>query len=533
MFKRLSHAILAVLIILTLAVASGCSSKADSASTKPNDELTVAIGGEPDGGFDPTTGWGNHGSPVFQSTVLQLDKDLNIINDLATDYTVSENGLTYKVNLRKDVKFTDGQALTAKDIVFTYQTAATNSSVFDLTNLQSVTATGDYSVEFTLKEAQSTFTSTLAKLGIVPEHAYSKDYSQKPIGSGPYKFVQWDKGQQLIVEANPDYYGAKPSIKKITFLYLTEEAAYAAAKAGQVDVAAVVPSLALQDIPGKKLVAYKSVDNRGIMFPYVKAGNKTAKGDPIGNDVTSDLAIRKAINIAIDRKALVTGILNGHGAPAYSVCDNLPWWNPETVLKDADKDGAKKILADGGWKDSDNDGLLEKNGLKAKFTLVYPSGDSVRQSLAIAVSDEIKPLGITIEVLGKSWDDIEKLMHSDAILFGWGAHDPLEMYNLFNSKYMGVDYFNAGYYSNPKVDESMNKAMLSNNPTQADSYWKKAQWDGTTGFSAQGDAPWAWLVNLDHLYYVSDNLDLGAQKVHAHGHGWPITDTIAQWHFTK
>jgi len=534
MLKRLSHVMLTILITLSLAIASGCSSKVDSASTQQHkDELTVAIGGEPDGGFDPTTGWGGHGSPIFQSTILQWDKDLNVINDLATDYTVSKDSLTYKVNLRKDVKFTDGKALTAKDVVFTFETATTNSSVYDLTNLKSVTATGDYSVEFTLKEAQSTFTSTLVKVGIVPQHAYSKDYSQKPIGSGPYKFVQWDKGQQLIIEANPDYYGTKPYFKKITFLYLTEEAAYAAAKAGQVDVASVVPSLALQDIQGKKLVSYKSVDNRGIMFPYVKAGNKTKEGDPVGNDVTSDLAIRQAINMAINRKALVDGVLNGHGAPAYSVCDNLPWWNSETVIKDADKDGAKKILADAGWKDSNKDGILEKNGLKAKFTLVYPSGDSVRQSLAIAVSDEIKPLGITIEILGKSWDDINKLMHSDAILFGWGAHDPLEMYNLFNSKYMGVDYFNAGYYSNSKVDEYLNKAMLSSNSAEANTNWKKAQWDGTTGFSAKGDAPWAWLVNLDHLYYVSDTLDLGEQKVHAHGHGWPITDTIAQWHWTK
>lgn len=531
MLKKISEVVLVVMLILSLTVISGCSSKTGSASAKHKDELTLAIGGEPDGGFDPTTGWGEYGSPIFQSTILQWDKDLNIINDLATDYTVSKDGLTYKVNLRKDVKFTDGQGLTAKDVVFTYETAAKNSSVFDLTNLKSVTATNDFSVEFTLKEPQSTFTSTLAKLGIVPQHAYNKDYSQNPIGSGPYKFVQWDKGQQLIVAANPDYYGTKPYFNKITFLYLNEEAAYAAAKAGQVDVAAVAPSLALQDIPGKKLVAFKSVDNRGIMFPYVKAGKKNAAGDPIGNDVTSDIAIRKAINMAINRKALVDGVLNGHGAPAYSVCDNLPWWNSGTVFKDADMAGAKQTLTDDGWKDSDHDGMLEKNGLKAKFTLVYQAGDSVRQALAIAVSDEIKPLGIDIEVVGKSWDDIKKLMHSNAIVFGWGAHDPLEMYNLFNSKYMGVDYFNAGYYSNPQVDNYMNKAMLSNNQAEANVYWKKAQWDGTTGFSALGDAPYAWLVNLDHLYYVDDNLDLKAQKVHPHGHGWPITDTIAQWHW--
>ncbi|MEL7567055.1 MAG: ABC transporter substrate-binding protein [Dehalobacterium sp.] len=245
------------------------------------------------------------------------------------------------------------------------------------------------------------------------------------------------------------------------------------------------------------------------------------------------MAIRKAINVAIDRESLVDGVLNGYGSPAYSVCDRLPWWNPDTVIEDANLEQGKKILADGGWQDADGNGILEKDGLKARFTLIYPSGDQVRQSLAIAVSDQIKPLGIDVLVDGKSWDQIETLMYSNAILFGWGAHDPLEMYNLFHSKYMGVDYYNSGYYSNAKVDEYLDAAMNAKSETEANEYWQKAQWDGATGFSGQGDAPWAWLVNLNHLYLVSEKLDIGAQKVHPHGHGWPITDTIADWHWTE
>ncbi|ATW28894.1 nickel ABC transporter substrate-binding protein [Candidatus Formimonas warabiya] len=519
-----------------MAFSAGCGSadkENDNAVSAPKDELVVAIGGESEDGFDPTTGWGRYGSTLFQSKLFTRDKDLNIINDLATAYTVSDDGLTYQVDLRQDVKFSDGVPLTAADVVYTYETTAKNSSAFDLTNIQSVKALNDYAVQFVLKNPQSTFISIMAELGIVPKHAHNSEYAQKPIGSGPFKFVQWDKGQQLIAEVNPDYYGEKPFFKKITFLFLTEEAAFAAAKAGQVDIAGIVPSVADQEVAGMRLVPLPSVDNRGILFPYVKSGEKTEDGDPIGNDVTADLAIRKAINVALDRKALVDGVLNGYGAPAYSVCDHLPWWNPDTVLQDADLAQGKEILAQGGWQDSDGDGILEKNGLKATFILVYPSGDQVRQSLAIAASDQIKPLGINVAVEGKSWDEIETLMYSDAILFGWGSHDPLEMYNLFSSKYRGVDYYNSGYYSNAKVDEYLDAAMNAKSEAEANEYWKKAQWDGTTGFSTQGDAPWAWLVNLDHLYLVSEKLDIGAQKVHPHGHGWPITDTITSWHWTE
>jgi peptide/nickel transport system substrate-binding protein len=531
-----SISVFVVLALLT-ALLTGCKSEnkkqTNSKKEKNKNELILAVGGEPEDGFDPTTGWGRYGSPVFQSTLFTLDSNMKIVNDLATEYNVSSDGLVFTVKIRKDAKFSDGKPLTSADVVFTYETASKSSSVVDLTVMKSVEATDDYSIKFTLKNPQSTFINILASTGIVPKHAYGKDYSQKPIGSGPYKFVQWDKGQQLIVEENSYYYGKKSIFKKITFLYLTEEAAFAAAQAGQVDIAAVVPSVAKQKVSGMKLVALESVDNRGIMFPYVKSGEKTKDGYPIGNDVTSDIAIRKAINMAIDRKSLIDGVLNGFGSAAYSVCDKMPWWNSETVIKDADIEGAKKVLQEGGWKDTNNDGVLEKANLKAEFKLIYPAGDSTRQSLAIASADKVKALGIKINVDGKSWDDIKKVMYSDAILFGWGSHDPLEMYNLYSSKFRGVDYYNSGYYSNPKVDEYMNKALAATDEKEATSNWQKAQWDGKTGMSTKGDAPWAWLVNLNHLYFVSESLNIGKQKIHPHGHGWPITTNIEEWTWEK
>ena len=137
--------------------------------------------------------------------------------------------------------------------------------------------------------------------------------------------VQWDKGQQLIVEANPEYYGTKPAFKKVTFLFLAEDAAFAAAKAGQVDMAAIPSSFASQTVEGMKVVAVDSVDNRGVGFPMVPAqGKKTKDGYAIGNDVTSDKAIRLAVNYAMDRKALVDGPLYGYGSAAFSPADGLP-----------------------------------------------------------------------------------------------------------------------------------------------------------------------------------------------------------------
>ncbi|WP_338470768.1 ABC transporter substrate-binding protein [Niallia sp. XMNu-256] len=516
---------------------AGCTeSKPAPENTKDNerknDELVLAFGSEPESGFDPTTGWGRYGSPLFQSTLLKRDDKLNIVHDLATGYEVNEAGNVWTVHIRDDVKFSDGQPLTADDVVFTFETAAKNGSVVDLHLLEKVEATDKHTVQFTLKEPQSTFVNTLIATGIVPEHAYGSDYAENPIGSGPFQLVQWDKGQQVIVEANPEYYEKQPYFKKITFLFLNEDAAFAAAQAGKVDLAAIPAAFSKQEVPGMKLESFETVDNRGIAFPYVKSGKLTEDGHPIGNDVTADPAIRQAINLAVDRQALVDGILEGHGTPAYTSVDGLPWWNPETVIEEADLEGLRKLLTEAGWKDGNGDGTLEKGALKAEFTLYYPANDTIRQSLAIAVADRMKPLGIGIHLEGASWDVIEKEMHANPVLMGWGSHDPYEMVSIYGSENAGVDYFNTGYYQNKTVDDYFEKALHASTEEEAIQYWKKAQWDGTTGLSAKGDAPWAWLVNINHLYLVKEGLDMGEQRIHVHGHGWPATDNIADWKWT-
>ncbi|MCC5912398.1 MAG: ABC transporter substrate-binding protein [Clostridiaceae bacterium] len=531
--KKMALIMIFILTVSTM-MFTGCSSPQEEGATTEEevihkDELILAIGSEPDDGFDPTNGWGRYGSPLFQSTLLTRDNNFNIVYDLATDYEVSEDGLVWTVYLREDVKFSDGEALTAEDVVYTFETAASSGSVIDLNIMEKVEAVNEYTVEFTLKQPQSTFIQLLTTTGIVPQHAHDENYAKHPIGSGPFKFVQWDKGQQLIVEVNPMYYGEKPAFNKLTFVFLGEDGAFAAARAGQVDVAAIPASFAKQAVPGMKLVNIESVDNRGILFPFVKSGGKTEEGFAIGNDVTADIAIRTAINVGIDRRALVEGILEGFGTPAYSVSDGMPWWNPDTVIEDANIEKAREILTDAGWEDTNGDGILEKGDIKAEFIILYPAGDQIRQSLAIAAADMMRPLGINAIPEGKSWDELEKMMYSNAVLFGWGSYDPLEMYNLYSSETVGEGYYNTGYYGNPTVDEYMNKALAATNEEEANEYWRKAQWDGTTGFSAKGDAPWAWLVNLDHLYLVSENLDIGTPKIQPHGHGWPMTDNITEW----
>ena len=239
------RSLLACLLLACLLAGCGGQQPAGGQAAQPNrtDSVVIAmdVNSEPAAGFDPAYGWGageHVHEPLIQSTLTVTNPDLTIGYDLATGYTVSDDGLTWTVTIRDDVTFTDGQPLTAQDVAFTYNTVKAASSVNDFTMLDRAEALDDTTVAFHMNRPFSIWPYTMAVVGIVPEHAYdSETYGRNPIGSGRYILKQWDQGQQVILEANPDYYGEAPKMQQVTILFMEEDAAFLAAQAGQVDVA--------------------------------------------------------------------------------------------------------------------------------------------------------------------------------------------------------------------------------------------------------------------------------------------------------
>ncbi|MFN4128522.1 MAG: ABC transporter substrate-binding protein [Paracoccaceae bacterium] len=520
-FRQLLRAWVALLLTGLL------SSPADARS------LILAIGGEPDGGFDPVTGWGEYGHPLFQATLLRHTPDLEIEGDLAVDWSLSEDRKTWRITLRDDARFSDGTPLTAADVVHTFNAARDAGGLTDATALREARATGAFAVELDLHAPQTTFVRRLLTLGIVPAATYGPGYARAPVGAGPLRMVEWREGEQLVTEPNPYWHGGKIGFDRISFVFGSEDAGLALAQSGMAQLVAVPPAQAGRAPAGMVAIGRQTVDNRGIAFPMLPRQERpSAEGHPVGNDVTSDPAIRRAINLALDRSVLVELALNGKGRPAFGPVDGLPWDNPAARLESADPAAAAAVLAEAGWLDEDGDGQLARDGVAASFDLVYPASDRTRQALALGVADQLRTIGIRAEALGRSWAEIGALKHSAAVLFGWGAHDPQEVYNLHHSAMAGIEYFNPGFYSNPAVDAHLDAAQAAASPEAAIAHWQAAQWDGETGFGARGDASWAWLVNLEHTYFVSDCLDLGPPQIHPHGHGFPITHNIANWAWT-
>ncbi len=523
----------AVMCIAVTGMLSGCASRgrADGSRQEPQerDTVIVAITDEP-ATLDPVQGWGHGNTPLIQSTLIRYGSDMHFEEDLAVDYQLDASGLVWTFTLRDDAKFTDGEAVTADDVVFTFETAKAAQASVDLTFVERIEAVNDTTVKFVLSRPTSVFLNTAASVGIIPEHAYGADYGTAPVGSGPWKFVQWNPQEQLILEANEDYYGTIPFIKKAAIVFMTEDAAFAAVQAGQVDVALTAATLADARIDGYHVARVRSVDNRGFTLPMLPAeGNVTEGGYPIGNDVTCNLEIRQAVACAIDRELVADAALNGFATPCYSENDNMPWNNPEVVIE-TDVERARKLLADVGWADTDGDGVVEKDGIRAAFTVLYPSGDSVRQAVAFAAAEQVSDIGIQITVEGTSWDDLAKRMFSDGVMMGWGAANPYESYCLYQSGgAFQDDFYNPEGYQSEETDRYLSAAMEALTTEEAYRNWKLAQWDGVAGTSMKGACPWVWIVNIDHLYYVRDGLDIGVQQLHPHGSSMPLLQNLHEW----
>lgn len=523
-----------LICFLSLSLTAGCGgsaseSRSDTSENRSSVVIAMDPNSEPEAGFDPAFGWGageHVHEPLIQSTLTVTNADLTIDYDLATDYSVSEDGLLWTVQIRDDVKFTDGEPLTARDVAFTYNTVKGSSSVNDFTMLDHAEVLNDTTVAFHMTRPFSIWPYTMAVVGIIPEHAYdSATYGSNPIGSGRYILKQWDKGQQVILDANPDYYGEQPNMQRVTIVFMEEDAAFLAAQAGEVDLAYTSATYSDQTVEGYSLAAYESVDNRGFNLPAIPE-QTTESGKRIGNDFTADVQVRRAINIGVDRQEMIDHVLNGYGSPAYSVCDQMPWYNPDSEVA-YDPEKAKTLLDEAGWKTGE-DGIREKDGVKAELNLLYATGDSVRQALAADFADQLKDLGISCTLEGVGWDTAYDRAQSDPLIWGWGAHTPMELYNLYHTiGDTGLAQYSP--YSNSTVDAYMDQALASSDLEASYDLWQKAQWDGTTGVTQEGDIPWVWLVNIDHLYWVADGLQVAEQKIHPHGHGWSIVNNVDQW----
>ncbi len=486
---------------------------------------------EPKAGFDPLTGWGcghQNYNPLIQSCLFKTDSNGTMVPDLATGYSISDDGKTWTVNLRNDVKFSDNSTLDAEDVAFTFNKAKETESELDLTNLANATAVNSTTVQFHLVEPRSTFIYDLRYVGIVPAEYDNATYGEHPIGSGPYVLDHWDKGQQAIFKINDNYYDKKPYFTQITLVFPEESTWLELAKSNDFDVVPVATSALNQSVDGYQFVEKSAGRAQGVSLPYLPDNGTVINGTyKIGNNVTADKSIREALNVGIDRNKMVDSVFSGHAKPEYTGVDTRDYANNASKVNDSNVEQAKQILAQGGWTDTNGDGIVEKNGTKASFDLYYPPDYLDRQSLSTVFSEQAKQIGIEVNLKGADWDTIYQNMYSSAALMQQTSPDPYKsIYQQYHSKEVDGFYMNPNLYNNSASDALMEQAMHSNDFNQANSYWSQSALVNGGGWGPAGDAPWVWLANYDYNYFIKDGVNIGNQP---DGLGNDILINICEW----
>ena len=535
MNKKIICIAIAIILAISFAVFSFTNTSTDNDPT----HLTVVAHSniaEPEDGFNPLTGWGcghQNYNPLVQSCLFKTSQNGEIVPDLAESYSISEDGKTWTVNVRDDVVFSDNSTFDAEDVAFTFNTAKKTESDLDLTNIENVVAINSTCVKFNLTEPRSTFIYDLRYVGIVPSDSYDNTtYGEHPIGTGPYVLDHWDKGQQAIFKINDNYYGNKPYFTQITLLFPDESTWLELAKTKDVDVVPVATSALDQKVDGYQFVEKSAGRAQGIALPYLNdTGIITKDNYTVGNNVTADKSIRQALNVGINRQEMCDGIFSGHATPEYTGVDTRNYGNDNAKVVDGDINKAKTILKEGGWKDIDNDGIVEKNGTKASFDLYYPPDYLDRQAISVVFAEQAKEIGIEVNLKCANWDTIYANMYSSATLMQQTSPDPYKsIYQQYHSKEMDGFYMNPNLYNNTNADRIMEEAMNTTNLNQSNNLWAKSSYFDNEGWGPAGDAPWVWVANYDYNYFIKNDIDIGKQP---DGLGNDILINIEDWSRTN
>lgn len=374
--------------------------------------------------------------------LMRLDEDLNPVLDLAESYeAISDTEWEFK--LRQDVKFHDGTSMKAEDVKASLEWAKgfTEVSLYN-DNIQSVEVVDDYTVRITTPTPSPVLLFNLTQHGnaIVPKKLIDEghDFNTQPIGTGPYKFVSWTRGDQVEFEAFEDFYLGEPSIKHVIWKIIPEGSSRTIAlEAGEVDLVIEVEAMDVERIQENDKLA--TIQYKPTSVTWVMLNNEKQFMD--------NENIRHAINCAIDKESVVTVALNGLGEPALA---QMPTNIPGVTEENADQYDVEKAKE---W--------LEKSGVdpaEIKFSIIC--SDDTKKRAGEVVQANLKEIGIecTLESMDLA-TYLSATAEGDfvAAIGGYGMSDTISYFNgVFHSK--SINASNKSRLNNPEIDALIDQA---------------------------------------------------------------------------
>lgn len=524
-------------VAATALTVTGCAMPSTpDPSSAPQREIVLADAYDL-GQYNPVSGYGELGvSPLYDGLMRLESSGPDTLPTFApalasADPSPNADFTEWTVPLRSGVTFHDGSEFDAADVVATYTAVLDPASASQIASsfamIDRVTASrsdAGESVTFTLKYPYTDFPARLL-LAIAPSEKLpggptsESSLNREPIGTGPYRLTELS-ADRAVFTANDDYWRGRPQVEKLTTVHVADDNTRALrVSAGEFDGTIIPPTLAetFASRPGFSVEAAHSADWRGVSFPAT-------------SPFTADPQVRRALNHAVDRQAMVDTVLAGYGTPAHTPVSAVydDYFDPNATFA-YDPDRARSMLAAAGWTPGAG-GILANGGDRASFTLAYDPTDSVRRDLATAFAADLGRVGVEVKLEAVGWDRLESRIGDIGILLGGGDKPyslDTQLHATLHSPMPGTAIWdNPGRHGTPARDAALDAARRTADKAARTTLYRQVQ-------AAYIDDPsYVFLAFLQHTYATRDTgWQRGPLTVepHAHGVDWGPWWDLASW----
>lgn len=442
---------------------------------------------------------------LFMS-LTRLDAKLKTVPYLAEAWQFSPGDTVLTFHLRQDVFWTDGPQTTAEDVLFTYHVATDPATAYPAASRFDLVKSADLVDRFTVRfHLAKNYPDVLhhLQMPILPKHLLAgipagkmaeAAFNRRPIGNGPYILKEWLGNQKLVFEANPDFALGRPYLDRIVFVIIPDETVlFSNLLSGEVDI---VPALTPEQ---KNLLR----QNRRIrLLQYHSRGYTFAAWNLADPRLTK--RVRQALTYAIDREEIIATLLEGSGQPIQGPIMPFVWaYDPSLTGIPFDLRRARALLAREGWRDSDGDGLVDKNGKPFLITLKTNAESRLRRDVAVMIQAQLAKIGIMVRIQTVEWNlllqQVFEKRDFDGLILGWDADFAVDPAPVWHSRSIESGYNFIGY-KNPRVDELLESGRTAGSRESARKYWFEFQ-----RIIAE-DCPYTFLFMKDNLAGISSRV---------------------------
>ncbi len=415
--------------------------------------------------------------------LLRYNKDLQVEPYAAEWYSVEEEGKLIRFRLRKGILWEDGTELTSDDVEFTYKAVIDPKTASPYAEsymaVKEFKKIDRYSFEV---RYDGYFASALSSWmsGILPKHILegqdlrNTPFSRKPIGAGPYRLASWVPGSSVTLTASPTYFEGEPYIQEVVIRVIPDiSTMFLETRAGKLDMMGLTPQQYLRQTSGEFWDAsYRK-------YKYLSSGY-VFMGFNMLHPFFKDIKVRRAISHAIDREGIVKGVLMGQGVTAFGPYKPGSWAYHKTLQPiKQDMSKAKALLAEAGFVDSNNDGILEKDGKDFSFTLLTNQGNEQRILTAIVIQSQLKAIGIKVEIRTVEWaafikEFVDKAQF-DAVILAWTIGQDPDIYEVWHSSKAKSGGLNFTRFINTEVDALLEAARATPDMQKREALYARLQ----------------------------------------------------------